>query len=1042
MDQRHIINRIDKFLTKNAFCYYADRILLKSQCTSDDDPIHFKELEGRKWKEVMIGEEWGSDWRSAWFKFNGRIPLDWKDRTVVAVIDTGSEACCFDSKGMPVCGLTSKAEAVDPMYRKAMIPVAERARGGEEVELLVEAAANNIMGHQERAILKDSTLALFRRDIWSLYHDLFFLYDLAVHLPESSVRRVQILAELNRALNLYRDGGEQDVARSREELLPALQKTANASAPEVSAVGHAHIDLAWLWPLRETVRKAGRSFSSALCYMNEYPEYIFGASQPQLYQFVKDRYPHLYRKIKKAVAEGRWELQGGMWVEPDCNLSGGESLVRQILYGKRFFKEEFGIDVNNLWLPDVFGFSPVLPQLMVKSGLKYLMSQKLSWNKTNVFPYHTFLWEGLDGSQVLVHFLPADTYNSTMQPQDLLRAEANFKEKDIARSWLYLFGEGDGGGGPGRHHLELARRARNAEGLPRVTMETARDFFRKAEQDIVKVPEWRGELYLEAHRGTLTTRGKTKWYNRRAEYLLHDLEFLLLINQVLLGSDYPQDRQEQLWKLLLLNQFHDILPGTNIEWVFRDSCDQFARLFREGEKLIRDSLANLVSGLSLETGKKRGFLLINTTGFIRNQVHYLPLKHWNNCDAVQSSDGALLPVQQSKKGFFIECKLRPYSLNSFTAVPKGSISIPPNMLKVDEKLLENEQICVEFSEEGTICRIFDKLEKREVVAENTRANVLHIYRDTPVDYDAWDIDPHYSETPPVESDLISTEIHEKGPLCISLVQKRLLGRSEITQEILLYRNSKIIEFRTQIDWRENQKMLKVAFPLRIYTDSADFEVQFGNIKRSNYRNTSWEAAKFEVFAHKWADLSECGYGVALLNDCKYGYNVHRNTLELTLLRSPMDPDPHADREIHRFNYALLPHNGDFREGQVIPAGYFLNIPLICFDLPRGETKTSSNRKLETNSFFSVDRKNVVIETIKRAERDKAIIVRLYEAWGMRTEVTLKSSLPVRNVEEVDLLEEKIQVLPVIKDGRGSLISFHIKPYEIKTVNLIPEKEGR
>ncbi len=1035
-----IIDRISKFLKDNAFGYYSERIPLKVLYSVDEDPIPFQSLQKRDWQEIMIGEVWGSLWQSAWFRFRASIPVHWKNKEAVAVIDTGSEACLFDSRGVPICGLTSKAGVTDPLYRKAIIPVSSQAEDGETVELLVEAAANNTMGVQEEAKLNDASLAVFRRDFWNLYHDMLFLLDLAIHLQEPEMRQAQILSALNRALNLYRDGKEEDIELCRSELLPELEKKANASSPEISAVGHAHLDVAWLWPLRETVRKAGRTFSSAIYYMQEYPEYRFGASQPQLYQFVKDKYPELFVKIKAAVAQGSWELQGAMWVEPDCNLTGGESLIRQILYGKRFFRDEFGKKVENLWLSDTFGFSPVLPQLMKKSGLKYLMSQKLSWNKINKFPLHTFLWEGLDGSKVFTHFLPADTYNSTLLPGELLYAAGNFREKDQAKRWLCLFGEGDGGGGPGRHHLELARRAQNAEGLPRLTMESARDFFRKAEEDIKDIPEWQGELYLETHRGTLTTRGRTKWHNRRSEYLMHNLEFLLLLNSVLLGSDYPAEHLEQLWKKLLLNQFHDILPGTTIECAFQESSRQFDQLLARGEQLIVKALETFAARLQPGSNTAGTYLIFNTTGFAREQILFLPVKNWSGKNRLVTTNGQGLALQKGKDGIFLECRLPSYGFTTLQLEENGgSVSIQ-DPVSASRNQLENAKIRVVFSADGSIQSIFDKEENREVLAEGKRANQLLLYRDNLVKYDAWNIDPSYIEAAPEKSELLSTEIEEKGPLCASIVQKRIISESKVTQEIRLYRNSKIIEFKTSIDWKEKQKMLKVAFPLNIHTDSADFDIQFGNIRRANYRNTSWEAAKFEVFAHKWADLSEYGYGAALLNDCKYGYNVYKNTLELTLLRSPIDPDPLADREVHHFTYALLPHSRDFREGQVIPAGYFLNLPPLYFELPASGSAVSSTQAFENQPFFSVDQNNAVIETIKMAEQDNTIIVRVYEAFGMRTDLSLLTPFQILKASETDLLENDMDSLLVEKDQDIYKISFHIKPYEIKTIKLqTPDK---
>jgi alpha-mannosidase len=1035
VEERNTVEQIERFLKDKAFFYYEKRISFAALLVVDENPIPFGSLQKYDWKEIQIGEVWGHRFQSAWFRFRAGIPQRWKGKEVVAVIDTGSEACVFDRQGTPVCGLTSKAGVTDPFYRKALIPICTRAEGGEEIELLVEAAANSTMGIQNEARLNDCSLALFRRDLWHLYHDIFFLFDLATHIPQADTRRPQIFSSLHEALYLFRDGSEENVELSRRALKASLEKEAAVSSQEISVLGHAHLDVVWLWPLRETIRKAGRTFSSALYYMGEYPEYRFGASQPQLYQLVKERYPRLFSRIKQAVKEGQWEPLGAMWVEPDCNLCGGESLVRQILYGKRFFSDEFGVEVDNLWLPDTFGFTPALPQLMRKSGLRYFMSQKLSWNKNNRFPYHTFIWEGLDGSRVFTHFLPMDTMNSTLHPKELIYGMNNFQQKDRCRKWLCLYGEGDGGGGPGRHHLELARRAKSCEGLFSIYQEFAREFFSKAEQEAQEFPEWRGELYLETHRGTLTTCGKTKWYNRRAEVVLHTLEFLLLVNCSLYNQEYPTERLEALWKKLLLNQFHDILPGTTIPMAFQESSRQFEELLEEAQAATQKALKGLIQGCHGSQGKSRILLLCNPTGFAREQVYLLSLKDWKDNESLVSNSGQALPVQKTKEGVFISCKLPAYGFALVSRNEATKAAFNTGILQASKESLENEKIRIEFSDDGFLRRILDKEEAREVVAEESKANRFLLFRDTPKEYDAWDIDPDYRAFSVEESRLLSVEVQEQGCLCASIIQKRTVCHSEISQEIRLYKDSKLIEFKTRVDWQERQKMLKVAFPLNIHSECAYYDIQFGNLQRSVHRNTSWEAAQFEVFAHKWVDLSEYGYGVALLNDCKYGHSVYKNTLELTLLRSPIDPDPERDRGVHRFTYALLPHCGDFREGKVVPAGYFLNIPVVYLESTKAIRTQNSPRILAGKSFFAVDRSNVVVETIKRAEKEKAAIVRLYEAFGMRTPVCLRTPFKIQRATETDLLENDIQELSVRK-GRGeSCLQFYIRPYEIKTLKL-------
>ena len=1042
-----IIKRIDKFLKDNPFLYYTESAPLSAVYTAGERAIPLNDLSKRKWKKIEIDEVWGSLFQSAWFKFSGVIPADWKNSEVVALVDTESEGCFFNNEGIPLFGLTSKKGAKNSFYRKAIIPLSHKAKGGEHVEFLVEAAANNTMGAQGEVRLKESRIVVLDRDRWDFYHDLFFLFDLAMHLEKNSIRRISILTGLQEAVDLYEENSAGAFRLAKGKLKDLLKKKAEKSSIKVSAIGHAHLDIGWLWPIEETIRKAARTFSSAVFYMDEYPDYKFGASQPQLYQFVKDNYPSLFTKVKEAVKRKQWEPQGGMWVEPDSNLTGGESLIRQIIYGKRFFREEFNVEVDNVWLVDTFGFSPALPQLLAKSGIRYLVSQKLCWNKTNKFPLHAFFWEGLDGSRVLTHFLPADTYNSTMFPGELIYAANNFSQKDCTDKFLSLFGEGDGGGGPGRHHLEMIKRAADTEGLPRVKMEFARDFFKKLENDRDKFPLWYGELYLEAHRGTLTTRAKIKRYNREAEYLFHNIEFLFSIAAILFGLDYPKDKLEYLWKKLLLNQFHDILAGTTIDLSFRESMHEFDIIRKEGKGLLLSVLNRIFKNSISKKAGINSFILFNTTSFDRNQVVFIPCPD-EDCGDIEvnynwQDSQHYIPVQRTKNGIYIMCRLPAYGFRNYyirekdaaSDTGKTAVSNPETKLKASKYFLENTKIKVVFNTDGTIKRIFDKEEKKEILASKQHGNQLLLFKDTPVDYDAWDIDPDYLKLRPEKAVLVSVSVGEKGPLCVSLIQEYSISNSRIIQEIRLYKESKILEFKTDVDWQEKRKMLKVRFPLNIHTDYASFDIQFGNFRRITRKNTSWEKAKFEVFAHKWADLSEYGYGVSLLNNCKYGYNVDKNIMELTLLRSPVDPDPRTDNGVHAFTYAIFPHNGDFRTGGTIPAGYFLNMQPVFLRIGENKKISESIKRYEGISFFSSDKDSVIVETVKKGENDNSIVLRVYEAYGGKTQAQIKTPFIIDKAWETDLLENEIKELPVKKVDDYYCILIKVKPYEIKTLNL-------
>jgi alpha-mannosidase len=1015
--------RIKNFLRDPWSLWYEERAPLSAIFTHDLEPIPFSSLPEREWKAIRVGERWGGNWESAWFRFSGEIPISWEGRgEVFFLIDTGSEACVFSEDGEPLCGLTSSEGRRDPTWRKGLFPA--NGKPGERVELLVEAAANLMFGHVSDCHLREASLVLLRRDRWELWHDMQFLMDLHDSLPNDHPRRAQILYALNEALNLYGSGSPEEVRRCRDVLREQLQRPANASAHKVSAIGHAHIDVAWLWPLRETIRKACRTFSTALKLMEEYPEYKFGASQPQLYEFVKIHYPGLYERIKEAVKAGRWEVQGGMWVEADTNISGGEALVRQILFGKRFFLEEFGIEVENLWLPDVFGYTASLPQILALSGIKYFMTQKISWNQFNKFPYHTFLWEGIDGTRVFAHFPPADTYNGDCRPRELLYASRNFSEKDRTDRWLYLFGIGDGGGGPSRHHIEFARRARDCEELPKVTMEFASEFFKKASDSIKDIPIWRGELYLELHRGTLTTQARNKRMNRISEILLRDAEILSSIDPL----SYPRDEINSLWKIVLMNQFHDILPGSSITWVYRDSQRQYAELIPKAEGIISRALSKL-EGMVETRGEGRPLLVVNTLSWDREGVVEVRLKDDEEDVAIIDSSGEELLTQEVVEGGVRKAmaKVRVPSMGySVFFVRSGRKRPWGSELSVSESSLENELIRVEFDNNGYISRIYDKQERREVIAEGGRGNLFGLYEDIPAAWDAWDVDIYYEEKPPVIPDLVESRVRGSGPLFASLMQERRVSNSTISQEIRIFSGSKRIEFITKVSWNESRKMLRVSFPVDIHSDIASFEIQFGHIRRPTHRNTSWEMAKFEVAAHKWVDISEPNYGVALLNDCKYGHKVYGNVIDLNLLRSPKEPDPEADIGDHFFTYALLPHSGDLYRSGVIREGYELNIPMRVF-----EATPHPGRLPMAGSALKLSKGNVIVEALKMAEDEDALVIRIYEAYGQRTELSIEFPFSPKRVFVADLLEREKEEIKVC----DRTIYLDLRPFEIQTLKI-------
>lgn len=814
---------------------------------------------------------------------------------------------------------------------------------------------------------------------------------------------------------------------------------------EVDATGHAHIDVAWLWTLGQTRRKAGRTFSTVLRLMEQFPDYHFTQSQPQLYAYVQEDYPEIFAAIKKRIAEGRWEITGDMWVEADCNISGAESLARQFILGRRFFREHFGMGTSSrvLWLPDVFGYAWALPQLIKEAGLDYFFTIKIGWSQYNRLPYDSFWWQGLDGTRVLTHFSPtpekgsayASTYNATATPEDVISTWTNYRQKDLVGKatdemppLLMAFGYGDGGGGPTREMLENLREMSEFPATPRVRQKAVGDFFHELEGTAGdRLPVWNGELYLEYHRGTYTTQSRNKRANRKSEFLLHDAEFLATLAS-LVDSDYtyPAEVFQRAWQLVCLNQFHDIIPGSSITDVYIDSQKQYAEIAEMGRAARDNALQTIAQKLGSNV------FVANPTSFARSDLAWLP-GTLPQGQQIRRSDGTPVAMQPGDGGTWLDLgEVAPLSITALQ-VGQGQAAAPENRLVATPELLENEFVRVEFNKAGDITRIYDKRAQREVMPAGATGNQFQAFEDRPMNWDAWDIDIFYSDKEWLAEPASSVEVVESGPLRATLAIKRRILNSEYTQLISLTHNSARLDFDTTIDWRERHILLKVAFPVEILSPIATYEIQWGNVQRPTHWNTSWDWARFETCAHKWADLSEGDYGVSLLNDCKYGHDIHNNVMRISLLRSPTMPDPEADQGEHRFIYSLLPHSGGWDE-TTIRAAYALNDPMIVAT-PGADTAGTTAQENEQlmASLLRIDRPNMVVETVKRAEDGAGIIVRMYESRRQRGPVTLTPGFRVGEAWRTNLLEENQSAVEV-HDGQ---IHFSVRPYEIVTLRLVP-----
>jgi alpha-mannosidase len=827
-------------------------------------------------------------------------------------------------------------------------------------------------------------------------------------------------------------------ARFYDSVLPAHQALKDgiaAAGPAldvtVSASGHAHIDVAWLWTLGQTRRKAGRTFHTVLRLMEQFPDYHFTQSQPQVYDYVRQDYPPLFEAIKGRVAEGRWELIGGMWIEADCNLSGAESLARQFLLGRRFFREHFGEGIESpvLWLPDVFGYAWALPQLIKQAGLEYFFTIKIGWSQYNRLPYDSFWWQGLDGTRVLTHFSTtkepgspyASTYNAAANAEETIGTWMNFQQKETQQDLLMAFGYGDGGGGPTREMLENLRELANFPGAPRARQRAVGDFFRDMETRYGdSLPSWNGELYLEYHRGTYTTQSRNKRANRKNEFLLHDAEFLAALASTLDSAyTYPTDTFRQAWELVCLNQFHDIIPGSSINAVYVESLQQYDQICTLATTARDTALAAVAAKVGGD------LLVINPTSFTRGDLAFWPQK-LGDTQSLHHVDGTPVRVQHGDGGTWIDLvDIAPFSVVPLTFGEYVEIAPPETGVTATPSRLENYDLLVEFDDFGDIVRIYDKKIGREVLTPGKIANQLQAFEDRPKFWDAWDIDIFYDDKMWTADAATSIEVVESGPLRATIEIRRRILNSDVVQRISLTYNSTRVNFDTSINWRERHILLKTAFPVEIASPVATYDIQWGNVERPTHHNTSWDWARFETCAQKWVDLSEGDYGVSLLNDCKYGHDIRDNVMRISLLRSPTSPDPEADQGQHQFSYSLFPHADRWGE-KTVAAAYALNDPLIVWN---SSQPVLSQTVL--NSLVAVDRPNVIIETVKRAEDGNGLIVRLYENQRRRGTVTLKAGFPLQRATRTNLLEDNQDSLTV----EGNSVRLYLKPYEIVTLRL-------
>ena len=1017
----------------------------------------YKSLEGKKkdghvcaidgqWKDHVMGTAWNQVDAHRWFRTTITIPESMDGKHVEFLITTGREGEWDATNPQMIFYLDGQLiQGIDVNHRE--VTISGKAKAGDSYEIAVLAYSGMVEGD---LVIHTYLIAVDDR-VQKLYYDLLIPLQSAYVLKkadEENYRRVlQSMAPALDALDL-RDAYSEKFYSSiekAEQILKEAFYSEERECPTVSAIGHTHIDIAWLWTVEQTREKVLRSFSTVLRLMEQYPDYKFMSSQPILYQFVKEQEPEMYEKIKERIREGRWEVDGAMWLEADCNLTGGESLVRQIIKGHRFFLEEFGKESKSLWLPDVFGYSAALPQILKKSGIPYFMTTKIAWNQYDQLPNDTFIWKGIDGSEVFA-FMPtttdydkdqglnisfSDTRNTTtytgiVNPNMALGTFKRFQNRDLTEDTLMLFGFGDGGGGPTKEMLESAERLKyGIPGIPKIRQEFEQDYFDRTYEkihDLPDMPTWDGELYFEYHRGTLTSMARNKRSNRKNEILYTQMETA----SCMAGIEKDEQLQNVLdkgWDILLINQFHDIVPGSSIKPVYEQTDKEYHEIEEAGKEELNRIVSAAVGRLSME---KDGVVVMNTQGYERDDL--VVLDDGTEIPRLVDEDGRNVPAQKTADGRYLLYVSHIPPLG-YKKLYETEELLEESTGKEWDYTFENPFIKVCFNEKMEITSLYEKEAEKELIQEGRCGNVLRTYEDRPMQWDNWDIDVFYQRKP-YEADWYSpARVIENGEVRMVVEFECGFLDSTVTQQVCLYHQIPRIDFRTKADWKTHHVILKTHFPVDVNTTRASYEIQFGNVERETTNNYSWDTAKFEACGHKWADLSENSSGISLLNDCKYGYGIKKGDMSLTLIKSGTYPNEDADIGEHEFTYSIYPHAGRWQEAKTVEMAYNLNVPMLAKRTGRQEGCGG-----EYESFLKCSQESCFVEVIKKAEDGNGVIVRMYENKNNRVRAQIQTAYPIAHVYECNLLEENEEELTAGKNCFETVF----KPYEIKTFRLIFE----
>lgn len=991
-DLRHIIDIARRpyfalYVNNLKGAAYSSVVKLTAKVGESKEPVEYADRMSLQYRSIDEGDKWGEFFGSAWFHLTGIVEDDVVENVsdYVAILDLGGEGCVFNDEGV-VQGITNVLGFPDKLQSIKGKKVVELSRIGihddNNIGIWVEAGNNGRNYCNVGAIrFNGAYVAKVRRDIIDYYYDFLSLLEWYA-LDKNKARKKELLRALHAAIDISGDFGENEIQSARETLRPFLSADKDGGEITVYAVGHAHLDLAWLWPIRESKRKAERTFSNALYNIGKRDDYVFGASQPQQFEWIKDKRPKLYEEIKEAVRNKRLELQGCMWVESDTNIPSGESLIRQIYYGKKFYRDEFGVDVDTMWLPDAFGFTGALPQIMKKSGVNNFSTIKLSWNTVNEFPYSSFVWKGIDGSAVTAHIPPEGDYCSYADPLAMKEIENRFKEKDISNVALMPYGIGDGGAGPGEYHINMITRLGGIDGLPKVKLASTKEFFEELNREMSEkdFPIHQGELYLEKHRGTYTTQAKVKRYNRIAERDMRCTEWLLTL-AYLNGMEYPHSDIDAIYKELLLYMFHDILPGSSINRVYKECYERYPILLDKLKKMRDNAIKYLDSG----SGR---LYILNPSPFERY--------------------GAVT----------VDGNTYEYSARAYSSEELIRREDPCTQMRSDKSVMENDYIRVVFNNHGEIISYYDKKNQHEAVCKGKSFNILKVYTDRRmIPFDAWDIDPNYRKLPKRKMKLKSVKYYVHEGIAVREQEYRY-NRSTLKETITLDIDNEYLKFSCKADWRETHKMLRAEFYPNDYSDKVKCDIQFGHIERATTENNSIEKAQFETVAHKWVALDGENHGFALINDSKYGHRVKNGLVSLNLLRSPVWPDKTADKGQHEFSFAVYSYKGKATDSELIRYGYEMNEPIILCS------------GIEVEPIAYIKNKAIVLESVF-VNCDGNVVFRLYESHGKANTTYMHTHFEYTDAYESDMMTEK-RLCDISEE-----LSF--EPFEVKTVVFVPKR---